>query len=73
MCDERQLTIEQLAQRLQYSVDWIRGQVRAGPLPAIRFNRLAWRFHWPSVLAALQRLEVARLLLPFDLSQLSAS
>ena len=73
MCDERLLTIERLAQRLQYSVDWIRAQVRAGRLHAIRFNRRAWRFHWPSVLGALQRLVVARLLLPFDLSQLSAS
>jgi len=57
MCDERLLTIEQLAERLQYSADWIRTQVKAGRLPAIRFNRRAWRFHWPTVLVALQKLQ----------------
>ena len=57
MSDERLLTIEELAQRLQYSVDWIRTQVRAGRLPAIRFNRRAWRFHWLTVLAALQHMQ----------------
>lgn len=57
MSDECLMTIEQLAKRLQYSADWIRTQVRAGRLPAIRFNRRAWRFHWPTVLAALQKLQ----------------
>jgi fructose-specific component phosphotransferase system IIB-like protein len=38
------------AKRLQYSADWIRTQVRAGRLPAIRFNRRAWRFHWPTAI-----------------------
>jgi excisionase family DNA binding protein len=57
MSDERLLTIEELAQRLQYSVDWIRTQVRAGRLPAIRFNRRARRFHWPTVLPALQQMQ----------------
>jgi len=57
MSEERLLTIKELAQRLQYSADWIRTQVRAGRLPAIRFNRRAWRFHWPTVLDALSRLQ----------------
>lgn len=57
MSDERLLTIQELAQRLQYSADWIREQVRAGRLPAIKFNRRAWRFHWPTVLAALQQMQ----------------
>jgi excisionase family DNA binding protein len=57
MSEERLLTIEELAQRLQYSAKWIRAQVRAGRLPAIRFNQRAWRFHWPTVLAALSRLQ----------------
>jgi excisionase family DNA binding protein len=57
MNDECLLTINELAQRLQYSADWIRTQVRAGRLPAIRFNRRAWRFHWPTVLAALQQMQ----------------
>ena len=57
MSEERLLTIQELAQRLQYSANWIRAQVRAGRLPAIRFNQRAWRFHWPTVLAALSRLQ----------------
>lgn len=57
MSEERLLTIQELAQRLQYSAKWIRAQVRAGRLPAIRFNQRAWRFHWPTVLAALSRLQ----------------
>ncbi|MGO8931150.1 MAG: helix-turn-helix transcriptional regulator [Limisphaerales bacterium] len=55
MTDERLLTVEELAQRLRYSPGWIRSRVKAGKLPAIRFNRRAWRFHWPTVLAALQQ------------------
>ncbi len=50
---ERLLTVEELAERLQYSVDWVRQQVRLGKIPAIRFNARAWRFHWPTVLKAL--------------------
>jgi excisionase family DNA binding protein len=50
---ERLLTLEELAERLQYSVDWVRQQVRVGRIPAIRFNARAWRFHWPTVLRAL--------------------
>jgi len=53
MGQERLLTIEELAERLQYSVDWVRLQVRLGKIPAIRFNARAWRFHWPTVLKAL--------------------
>jgi excisionase family DNA binding protein len=54
--DDKLLTIGELADRLQYSTDWIREQVRAGRIPVIRFNSRAWRFHWPTVLAALQKL-----------------
>lgn len=50
---ERLLTVAELADRLQYSVDWVRQQVRLGKIPAIRFNARAWRFHWPTVLKAL--------------------
>jgi hypothetical protein len=55
--DERLLTIEQLSERIQYSAEWIRLQVRLGRIPAIRFNARAWRFHWPTVLHALQKLQ----------------
>ena len=34
MSEERILTIQELAQRLQYSPNWIRARVRAGRLPA---------------------------------------
>jgi excisionase family DNA binding protein len=57
MSEERLLTIQELAQRLQYSAKWIRAQVKAGRLPAIRFSQRAWRLHWPTVLAALSRLQ----------------
>lgn len=50
MSNECLMTIEQLAKRLRYSAYWIRTQVRAGRLPAIRFNRRAWRFHWPTAI-----------------------
>lgn len=55
--DERLLTIEQLSERIQYSAKWIRLQVKLGRIPAIRFNGCAWRFHWPTVLHALQKLQ----------------
>src|ERR1035438_2178165 len=35
MSEERLLTIQELAQRLQYSAKWMRAQVRAEHLPAI--------------------------------------
>lgn len=53
--NDRLLTIDELAERLQYSPDWIRDQVKLGNIPVIRFNARAWRFHWPTVLAAMQR------------------
>ncbi len=53
---ERLMTVEELAERLQYSVDWVRQQVRRGRIPGIRFNARAWRFHWPTVLKALEDL-----------------
>jgi helix-turn-helix protein len=55
MSDERLLTIEEVAERLQYSVEWVRDRVNEGIIPCIRFNARAWRFHWPSVLSALQK------------------
>ncbi len=54
--EERLVTVEELAGRLQYSVDWVRQQVRLGRIPAIRFNERAWRFHWPTVLKTLHGL-----------------
>ena len=57
MCDdERLLTIQELSARIQFKPQWIRDQVKLGGLPAIKFNKRAWRFHWPTVLAAIQKL-----------------
>lgn len=53
---ERLLTIQQVAERLQYSVQWVREQVKLGRIPVIAFNSRAWRFHWPTVIAALQKI-----------------
>lgn len=54
VADEKLLTIEEVAERLRYSVKWVRQQVNLGRIPAIRFNARAWRFHWPTVLKALE-------------------
>jgi excisionase family DNA binding protein len=50
------MTISELAARLQLSVECIREKVNHGVIPAIRLNSRTWRFHWPTVLAALQKL-----------------
>ena len=55
---EKLLTINEVATLVGYTAAWVRQKVNAGVIPAIRFNSRAWRFHWPSVLAALQRLAV---------------
>jgi excisionase family DNA binding protein len=52
--EEKLLTVEELADRLQYSPDWVRLQVKTGRIPVIKFNQRAWRFHWTTVLTALQ-------------------
>jgi hypothetical protein len=54
---EKLPAIGQLAERLQLSVETIRAKVRAGIIPAIRINAWVWRFHWETVLAALQKLQ----------------
>jgi hypothetical protein len=53
---ERLMTVSELAGQLRYSPGWVRERVRAGEIPCIRFNSRAWRFHWPTVLAALKNL-----------------
>jgi hypothetical protein len=53
---DRLLVIEEVAERLRYSEAWVRDGVKAGRIPCIKFNARAWRFHWPSVLKALQQL-----------------
>jgi hypothetical protein len=53
---ERLMTVSELAGQLRYSPGWVRARVRTGEIPCIRFNSRAWRFHWPTVLAALKNL-----------------
>jgi hypothetical protein len=53
---ERLITVAELAGQLRYSTGWVRAHVKAGEIPCIRFNSRAWRFHWPTVLAALRKL-----------------
>ena len=53
---EKLLTVEELAALLQLSKEWVLDQVSAGVIPVIRFNARTFRYHWPSVLAALQKL-----------------
>jgi len=55
--NDRLLTIEEVAERLGYSEPWVRTKVDAGVIPCIRFNSRSWRFHWPTVLAALSKLQ----------------
>ncbi len=54
--DNRLLTIDELAQKLQLRVACIRAKVNQGQIPCIRLNARVWRFHWPTVLKALQLL-----------------
>lgn len=53
---EQLLTTEELAARLKISAEWVLQQVRTGRIPAIKFNRRTFRFHWLTVLTAIQRL-----------------
>ena len=55
--DEELLTIGELAARIKFTVKWIRAKVKTGTIPCVKFNSRTWRFHWPSVLAALQKLQ----------------
>ena len=51
--EEKLLLIEELAARLRLTVQSVREKVHAGLIPCIMLNARVWRFHWPTVLAAL--------------------
>jgi hypothetical protein len=53
---ERLMTVSELAGQLRYSTGRVRARVRTGEIPCIKFNSRAWRFDWPTVLAALKNL-----------------
>ena len=52
---EALLKVPELAGRIGVSCDWVYDAVNTGGMPCIRLNSRLWRFHWPTVLAWLQR------------------
>lgn len=54
--NETLLTVDQVAERLQVTRNWVLQKVKEGVIPCIRFNARTFRFHWPTVLAALSKL-----------------
>ena len=49
------ITVEEIADRIQVGTDWVYDAVNVDGLPCIKYNARLWRFHWPSVLAWLQK------------------
>lgn len=49
------LTTEDVADRIQLSVERVRELVNDHTIPCIKLTSRTWRFHWPTVVAALQR------------------
>ena len=54
--NEKLLTAEEMSKRLKCNAEWVLQQVRASRIPCIKFNQRVYRFHWPTVLEAIQRL-----------------
>jgi len=52
---EALIDVPELADRIGVGVDWVYGAVKDEGLPCIRFDARLWRFHWPTVLAWLQK------------------
>ena len=49
------LTVAEMADRLDCSTDKVRDLVNIDGMPCSRLNPRMWRFHWPTVLAWLQK------------------
>ena len=49
------LLVAEMADRLQCSEDKIRALVNIEGMPCSKLNPRMWRFHWPTVLAWLQK------------------
>ena len=47
------ITVEDVAERMQKSADWVLDQVRLGKIPCTKFNSRTYMFHWPTVVKAL--------------------
>ena len=54
--NDKLLTVEELAEKMQMSREWVLDQVKEGVIPCIKFNSRTFRFHWPTVLHALSKL-----------------
>jgi hypothetical protein len=55
MSDEKLLTVEEVAERVGKTPDWGRDQTNAGVIPVIVINPRVWFYHWPTVLAYLEK------------------
>jgi len=49
------IEIEELGQKMKMGAKAIRRLVKFEGLPCCKINSRTWRFHWPTVLAWLQR------------------
>jgi excisionase family DNA binding protein len=49
------LSVSEVADRIGVSEPWVRDAVNFDGMPCIRYNARMWRFHWPTVLAWLQK------------------
>ena len=49
------LDVQEVAARLKVSSDWVYDAVKYHDLPCFRLNQRLWRFHWPTILAWLQK------------------
>ena len=49
------LDVQEVAARLKVSSDWAYDAVKYHNLPRFRLNPRLWRFHWPTMLAWLQK------------------
>ena len=53
--EEKLIDTAEMAVRLKAAPNFVREQVILGRIPCIRFNARTWRYHWPTVLKALQQ------------------
>jgi predicted DNA-binding transcriptional regulator AlpA len=52
---EALLAVPELAERIGVQPGWVYHAVKFEGMPCIRLNSRFWRFHWPTVLAWLQK------------------
>jgi predicted site-specific integrase-resolvase len=56
MSEENLIGVAECAKRMGITPRTLRALVHAGTVPCIQYNSKLWRFHWPTVLAASQKL-----------------